>query len=49
VLRNASAEDLERLVRQGERATWPRLAEIDIHTRVSRALEAAVKRLRARV
>ena len=46
-LRNASPEDLTRLIAQGERATWPRLAMIDAGTRVSRTLHACVTRLRA--
>jgi TAG lipase / steryl ester hydrolase / phospholipase A2 / LPA acyltransferase len=45
VLRNADRDALLRLVRQGERATWPRLAAIDASTRVSRTLSACVERL----
>jgi TAG lipase / steryl ester hydrolase / phospholipase A2 / LPA acyltransferase len=46
-LRNASGDDLMRLIRQGERATWPNLAMIDAGTRVSRTLHACVARLKA--
>ena len=47
-LRNASEADLMRLIRQGERATWPRLAMIDAGTRVSRTLHGCVARLKAK-
>ncbi|MGB0590666.1 MAG: DUF3336 domain-containing protein [Myxococcota bacterium] len=47
-LRNASDADLMRLIRQGERATWPRLAMIDAGTRVSRTLHGCVARLKAK-
>jgi len=46
-LRNASDDDLMRLIRQGERATWPRLAMIDAGTRVSRTLHGCVAKLKA--
>ena len=49
VLRNASDRDLMRLIAQGERATWPKLAAIDAATRVSRVLARSVKTLEARL
>ena len=45
VLRNASPAALERLILQGERATWPHLHVIEAQTRISRALAACVRRL----
>jgi NTE family protein len=45
VLRNADGAALLRLIRQGERATWPQLAAIDAATRVSRTLAACIERL----
>lgn len=49
VLRNAAGADLDRLIRQGERATWARLHIIDAQTRISRALHTGVARLRQRI
>lgn len=45
VLRNASPDDLRRLVAQGERSTWPNLHVIDAQTRVSRTLAACIEQL----
>jgi TAG lipase/steryl ester hydrolase/phospholipase A2/LPA acyltransferase len=36
---NLQPEDLRRLIREGERATWPKLERIRVQTRISRALE----------
>ncbi len=49
IFRNASPQALRRLIAQGERATWPRLHVIRAQTRLSRALEACVTKLTARV
>lgn len=49
IFRNASKDALARLVRQGERATWPKLHVISAQTRVARTLEACVVRLRQRL
>jgi NTE family protein len=49
IFRNASQDALARLVRQGERATWPKLHVISAQTRVARTLEACVLRLRQRL
>ncbi|MGB5809600.1 MAG: DUF3336 domain-containing protein [Polyangiales bacterium] len=42
---NISHEELERHIRDGERATWPLLARIRDQTCVSRALDAAILRM----
>lgn len=36
---NLTAEDLQRYIRDGERATWPKLERIRMQTRISRAFE----------
>ncbi len=42
---NISHEQLEQHIREGERATWPLLARVRDQTCVSRALDAAIRRL----
>jgi len=44
---NISHKELEKHIRDGERATWPLLARIRDQTCVSRALDAAILRLEA--
>ena len=44
---NISHEQLEQHIREGERATWPLLARVRDQTCVSRALDAAIRRLSA--
>jgi predicted acylesterase/phospholipase RssA len=39
---NPSVEDIGRFIREGERATWPKLERIRMQTRISRALEDCV-------
>ncbi|HWY25462.1 MAG TPA: DUF3336 domain-containing protein [Nevskia sp.] len=36
---NLSADDLQRYIRDGERATWPKLERIRLQTRISRSFE----------
>ncbi len=45
---NATDEELRRYILDGERGTWPQLAQIRDAMRVARALDGAVKRLKAR-
>ncbi len=47
VFSNATSEDFEHFILQGERATWPKIAMIRNHTRVSRALERAMNNVAA--
>ena len=42
---NISHKQLEQHIREGERATWPALARVRDQTCVSRALDAAIRRL----
>jgi NTE family protein len=42
---NISHEELEQHIHEGERATWPMLARVRDQTCVSRALDAAIRRL----
>jgi hypothetical protein len=44
-LSNISHEELEKHIQEGERATWPLLARVRDQTCVSRALDAAIRRL----
>ena len=44
---NISHKELEKHIREGERATWPMLARVRDQTCVSRALYAAIRRLSA--
>jgi predicted acylesterase/phospholipase RssA len=36
---NLSTQDLQRYIREGERATWPKIERIHVQTRISRAFE----------
>ena len=47
IFRNPTLADLEHFVLEGERATWPRMAVIRDHTRISRCLARHERRLRA--
>ncbi len=47
LLSNPSASDMEHFVREGQRATWPRIAVIRDHTRISRCLARHRRRLEA--
>ena len=44
---NLSQADLHRLIRDGERATWPKLERIRMQTRISRAFEDCLAWLKA--
>ena len=46
---NPSADDIQNYIREGERATWPKLERIRIATRVSRAFEDCTALLKQRV
>jgi TAG lipase / steryl ester hydrolase / phospholipase A2 / LPA acyltransferase len=45
---NPSAEDIRRFIRDGERATWPRIERVRNQTRISRAFEACLLWLKQR-
>jgi len=45
---NPSVDDIRRFIRDGERATWPRLERIRIQTRISRAFETCLWWLKQR-
>ena len=45
-LANISHEELERHILEGERSTWPLIARVRDQTCVSRALDAAIRRLK---
>jgi TAG lipase / steryl ester hydrolase / phospholipase A2 / LPA acyltransferase len=44
---NLSHEDLRRFIQDGERATWPKLERVRMQTRISRAFEDCLARLKA--
>ncbi len=46
---NPTPELLERLILEGERATWPRIAMIRTHSKISKTLERCVQRLKQRM
>lgn len=46
VFTNPQPEDIQRYVRSGERATWPRLERIRNQTRISRTFESCLQRLK---
>lgn len=48
LITNPTPEMVEGLIREGERATWPRLAMIRNQTRISRALSECLQRLEQR-
>ena len=48
MLANPSAADIARYIRDGERATWPRLERIRMQTRISRAFEDCLNWLKSR-
>ncbi len=45
---NPTATDIRRFIREGERATWPRLERIFVQTRISRALDDCLEWLKGR-
>lgn len=45
---NPTPEMVESLIAEGERATWPQVAMIRCHTRISRTFSACLERLKAR-
>jgi NTE family protein len=45
MLSNPSPEFVRELTLAGERATWPKLAMIQTHAKISRTLERCVKQL----
>jgi len=49
VVSNPSPKDLDWFILEGQRATWPRVAMIRDHTRVTRAFERCLARLRGQV
>lgn len=49
LLKNPTTETAQRLILEGERATWPKIAMIRSHSKISLALEKAVATLKARV
>jgi TAG lipase / steryl ester hydrolase / phospholipase A2 / LPA acyltransferase len=49
LMANPSLEELEEYIRDGERATWPKLAMIRDATRVSRSMETCIRRLESRL
>lgn len=46
---NPTAEDIQRFIREGERATWPKIERIRNQTRISRAFEDCLALLKQRV
>ncbi|MFD2228710.1 DUF3336 domain-containing protein [Alkalimarinus sediminis] len=46
ILRNPSPEFVQELILQGERATWPKLAMIRTHAKISQTLENCISRLK---
>ena len=46
VFSNPSRADLDFFILEGERATWPRVAMIHEHTRISRAFDRCLARIR---
>ncbi|MCK5770567.1 DUF3336 domain-containing protein [Algiphilus sp.] len=46
MLANPTADEIDAYIREGERATWPKLARIATQTRISRSLEDATARLK---
>ncbi len=49
MLSNPTAEMVERMMLEGERATWPKIAMIRSHSKISLALEKAVRSLKERM
>jgi NTE family protein len=49
VLSNPSSEFISELMLQGERATWPRLAMINTHAKISKTLEQCISDLKKSV
>lgn len=49
ILSNPTAEFAQRMILEGERATWPKIAMIRTHSKISLALEKAVNLLKQRV
>lgn len=49
MLANPTADEIDTYIREGERATWPKLARIDTQTRISRAFEDATLRMKTHV
>ncbi|MBX6421463.1 MAG: DUF3336 domain-containing protein, partial [Nevskia sp.] len=45
---NLKPEELRRLIREGERATWPKIERIRVQTRISRAFEDCLAWLKDR-
>ncbi|MGH8506087.1 MAG: DUF3336 domain-containing protein [Stenotrophobium sp.] len=45
---NPSSEDIQRFIREGERATWPKLERIRNQTRISRTLDTCIEQLKQR-
>lgn len=43
---NPSADDIQTYIREGERATWPRLERIRLQTQISRTFEDCIRRLK---
>lgn len=49
LLSNPTPEFAERMILEGERATWPRISMIRSHSKISLALEKAISTLKARL
>ncbi|HOW62764.1 MAG TPA: DUF3336 domain-containing protein, partial [Candidatus Contendobacter sp.] len=49
IFSNPTPERIAEFIRTGERATWPKLERIRNATRISRAFERGLERLRARI
>jgi len=49
VMTNPTSEFISELMLQGERATWPRLAMISTHAKISNTLEECIKTLKQKV
>ncbi|HET8881397.1 MAG TPA: DUF3336 domain-containing protein [Solimonas sp.] len=43
---NPSADDIQAYIREGERATWPKIERIRLQTQISRTFEACIRRLK---
>lgn len=45
---NPTSDDIQRFIREGERATWPKIERIRNQTRISRTLDDCIERLKQR-
>lgn len=45
VMSNPSPEFVKKLIMEGERATWPKIAMIRTHSKISQTMESCIKRL----